>query len=64
MATIGEAVKHLPKEFTQEHKQIPWKQIAGARDIFVHKYFGVKLERIWQTVVEDLPGLKKLIKDS
>src|SRR3990167_2731977 len=62
-AIIGEAVKHLPKEFKEKHKQIPWRQIAGARDIFVHEYFGVKLERVWKTLQEDLPELKKLIKE-
>ena len=61
-AIIGEAVKHLPKEFKDKHKQIPWRQIAGARDIFVHEYFGVKLERVWKTIQEDLPELKKLVK--
>ena len=58
---IGEDVKHLPKEFKDKHKQIPWRQITGARDIFVHEYFGVKLERVWKTIQEDLPELKKLV---
>jgi uncharacterized protein with HEPN domain len=62
LAIIGEAVKHLSKEFKKKHKQIPWKQIAGARDIFVHEYFGVGLERVWQTLQGDLPELKKLIR--
>lgn len=62
MAIIGEAVKHLPAELTEKHKQIPWKQIAGARDIFVHEYFGVGIERVLETIHKDLPQLKSLVK--
>ena len=60
LAIIGEAVKHLPGDLKEKHQQIPWKQIAGARDIFVHEYFGVGMERIWKTIQEDLPELKKV----
>lgn len=63
LAIIGEAVKHLPEDLRLKHKQIPWKQIAGARDIFVHEYFGIGTERVWQTIHEDLPGLKMLIQE-
>lgn len=62
LAIIGEAVKHLPADFKQKRKQIAWKEIAGARDIFVHEYFGVKMERIWKTIKKDLPELKRQIK--
>lgn len=59
---IGEAVKYIPDEIKSSHPEIEWKKIAGARDIFVHEYFGVKLERVWDTIVNDLPGLKAQIK--
>ena len=31
------------------------------RDIIIHEYFGVNLERVWKTVKDDLPELKKKI---
>lgn len=62
LTIIGEAVKHLPKDLREKHKQIPWKQIVGARDIFVHEYFGVGMERVWKTIKEDLPELKKVVE--
>jgi uncharacterized protein with HEPN domain len=27
-------------------------------DVLIHGYFGVKLERIWRVIEEDLPELK------
>lgn len=62
LAIIGEAVKHLPEDLKEKHKQIPWKQVAGARDIFIHEYFGVGIERVWETIHEDLSELKALVE--
>lgn len=59
---IGEAVRHIPDEIKDQYPEVEWKKISGARDVFIHGYFGVKLERVWDTVVNDLPKLKKQVK--
>src|SRR3989338_8117274 len=56
---IGEAVKNLSSEFKEKHKDIPWKEIIGTRDIMIHKYFGVDLEIVWDIIENNLPDLKK-----
>ncbi len=58
---IGEAVKQISQEFKNRHTEIAWKQIAGMRDVLIHEYAGVLLERVWKVVKDDLPVLKERI---
>ncbi|MEK7521501.1 MAG: DUF86 domain-containing protein [Patescibacteria group bacterium] len=62
LEVIGEAVKHIPSEIRKKHPEVTWKKIAGARDIFAHGYFMVKLNRVWNIVKKDIPVLKKQIR--
>ena len=56
---IGEAVKNLPVETKDRYPDIPWKEIAGMRDVLIHGYFGVDLELTWNVVEKEVQELKK-----
>ena len=58
---IGEAAKNIPMDFRNKYSIIPWKRMAGMRDVLIHEYFGVNLKRVWRAVKKDLPRLKKEI---
>lgn len=58
---IGELVKNISEETRLAHKEIPWKAVAGMRDIATHKYLTLRMEDVYNTVAMDFPGLKKQI---
>lgn len=60
---IGEAAKNLSSEFINKYRNIEWKKIIGMRDKIIHHYFGVDVEIIWKTIKEDIPILKKNIRE-
>ncbi len=59
---IGEAAKQVPASVREEYPDIPWRDIAGMRDRLIYGYFSVNLERLWNTVQEDLPHLEAALK--
>ena len=57
LLVLGEAVLRLTAEFCQRQPGIPWRQIAGMRNILIHEYDDVDLEEVWRTVGTDIPAL-------
>jgi uncharacterized protein with HEPN domain len=42
---------------------IPWKKVAGMRDVVIHDYLSVDWNIVWDTVSKDLPRLRKQIEE-
>ncbi len=59
---IGEATKHIPEEVRSRYRDVPWREMAGLRDIIVHQYFGLKLDVIWKVIRDDLPRVEALVR--
>ena len=60
---IGELVKNLSDEFRLNHRSVPWKEIAGFRDIAAHKYQTLRMEDVYETVTVDFPTLYSQLED-
>jgi uncharacterized protein with HEPN domain len=54
---IGEASRRVPEEVRRSHSEVPWRQIAGARDRLIHGYDEVDLDILWNIVSDQLPQL-------
>jgi uncharacterized protein with HEPN domain len=67
LEVVGEAVKALEDDIKQRAPEVPWRRIAGMRDVLIHHYFGVDLEVVWRVVEIEVPSLltvcERLIAD-
>ncbi len=52
---IGEATKRLSAELRQQYPEIPWRRMAGFRDILIHNYMNIDITTVWQAVQELSP---------
>jgi uncharacterized protein with HEPN domain len=59
---VGELTKRLSPEFRQQHDRIPWREIAGMRDVVVHDYDHVRLEIVWNVVQNQLSEFQMFLK--
>jgi uncharacterized protein with HEPN domain len=44
---VGEATKRLSPELRLLHPGVPWRAMAGMRDVLIHAYDRVDLEEVW-----------------
>ncbi|MBV9386715.1 MAG: DUF86 domain-containing protein [Chroococcidiopsidaceae cyanobacterium CP_BM_ER_R8_30] len=55
--TIGEATKRISPAMRTQHPDIPWREMAGLRDILAHQYDRVDLATIWNITQTSIPEL-------
>ena len=55
---IGEGVKNVPPAWRERLSEIPWRAVAGMRDVLIHRYFSVDLDVVWHTATHDIPLLE------
>jgi uncharacterized protein with HEPN domain len=55
---IGEAARSISQTLRLAHPEIPWTNVIAMRNLLVHEYFGIDLEEVWSTAVNDLPLLQ------
>lgn len=62
LQTLSESIKRISDATKANHPEIEWKHIAGFRNVLVHDYLGVNVERVWEVVEKFLPDLKEKIE--
>ena len=59
---IGEAVGKLSDELKESHPEVPWAIIKAMRNVLVHFYFGIGLDKVWGVVASDIPVFKRNVQ--
>ena len=54
---IGEATTRLSPDFRADHPEIPWKKMAGMRNILVHQYDEVNFDVLWDAIQFSIPEI-------
>ena len=54
---VGEAAAKVSEETRAECPSLPWADVIGMRNRLIHGYFDIDLDRVWDTVTDDLPAL-------
>jgi len=62
LQTLAESSQRLSSEIKGTEPQIPWRELAGFRNVIVHGYLGVDLGAVWLVVEQDLPALTAAVK--
>lgn len=60
---IGEAAKRVSDAVKQANPAVPWRRVAGLRDVLIHDYSGVDLDEVWSILSQELPAFKRGIED-
>lgn len=60
---LGEGVRRLPEAFISAHPEVPWRAIAGQRNVLAHEYDDIRVDVIWKVASSDTPMLLKQLED-
>ncbi|MBF0176162.1 MAG: DUF86 domain-containing protein [Magnetococcales bacterium] len=58
---IGEAAKNIPESVRKQYPEIPWRRMAGFRDVLIHQYDGVDPEEVWKALEDNQLSALRLV---
>jgi uncharacterized protein with HEPN domain len=61
LQTIAESTQRLSESVKERYAEIEWHRIAAFRNVLVHDYLGIDIERIWEITQRDVPELKHVV---
>ena len=61
LEVLGEALKRLSPELREQNSDLPWRGMAGMRDLLIHAYDRVDLDEVWQAYLQ-FPSIRQRIE--
>lgn len=62
LQTMAESTQRLSDSLKEAHPEIEWRYIAAFRNVLVHDYLGIDIERIWEITQREVPQLKSVVE--
>jgi uncharacterized protein with HEPN domain len=59
---VSEASRHVPSDLKGQHRNVPWRAVAGLGNVLRHDYPRVRDPRVWRIVSHDLAPLKAAVE--
>jgi uncharacterized protein with HEPN domain len=63
LQTMAESTQRLSDSVKAAAPSVNWGAISGFRNVLVHNYLGIELDRVWTIVQQDVPALKAALQD-
>lgn len=61
LQTLGESARRISDELKLARPEAAWNGVSGFRNVLVHDYLELNMERVWEVIVKDLPAFKQVI---
>lgn len=61
LQTMAESTQRLSDDLKATRPEIEWYRIAAFRNVLVHDYLGIDVERVWEITQRDVPPLKTVV---
>lgn len=59
---LDTAAEKLTERFKGDHTEIPWKQMAKARDRFAHHYDNINRDLVWNVLITEFPKIRQTLR--
>jgi len=58
---IGEVSKRVSDGFKEHHDNVPWRKMAGIRDVLIHDYDSIDMSIVWNVISMELPKIRSIL---
>ncbi|MFT5368884.1 MAG: hypothetical protein ACI8V2_003857 [Candidatus Latescibacterota bacterium] len=61
LQTMSESTQHISDALKADYPDVDWRAISGFRNVLVHNYFGIDLDRVWEVIGNRIQPLKQKV---